>query len=172
MSQPPEGTPPQQPPYGEQPPHGGQPPYGEQPPSGGQPPYPPPPGGQQPYPQAYGAQPLAPADERMWAIVAHLGAPVGALVSAGVLGFLAPLVVWLVLRERSAYVADQAKEALNFQITLLIGYVVSIVLMFVVIGFFTATAIWVMSIVFGILAAVAANRHEWYRYPLTIRFIS
>jgi len=169
MSQPPEGTPPQQPPYGAQPPGG----YGGQPPYGGPPAYGPPGGGQPPYPPpGYGPRPLNPSDERTWAIIAHIGPLVVATLTAGVLGFLAPLVIWLVLRDRSAYVADQAKEALNFQITLLIGYVVSIILMIVIVGFFTWFVVWVISIVFAILAAIAANRHEWYRYPMTIRFVS
>ncbi|ANC29823.1 DUF4870 domain-containing protein [Isoptericola dokdonensis] len=126
-----------------------QPPYGQQP--GGQPPY------------GYGPATVSPSEERTWAIFAHLG---GVFLS-----FLVPLIIWLVYRERSRYLDDQGKEALNFQITLAIGYVVSFVLMFVVIGFFTFFAVWVCSIVFAILAAVACSRQEWYRYPLTIRFI-
>ncbi|MEL7974537.1 DUF4870 domain-containing protein [Isoptericola sp. F-RaC21] len=156
MSTPPYGPPPQQPPPGGPPP--GQPPYGGQPP--GQPPY------------GYGPLPLSPSDERTWAMVAHLGPPVLALLSFGLLAFLTPLLVWLFLRDRSAYVADQAKESLNFQITLLIGYVVSAILFLVFIGFILWAAVWIASIVFAILAAVAVNRHEAYRYPINIRLVS
>jgi uncharacterized Tic20 family protein len=155
MSTPPYGPPPQQPPAGPPP---GQPPYGGPPP--GQPPY------------GYGPQPLSPSDERTWALVAHLGPPVLSLLSFGVLGFLTPLLVWLFLRDRSGYVRDQAKESLNFQITLLIGYVIGWITVFMLIGFVILFAVWVASIVFGIIAAVAVNRHEAYRYPVNIRFIS
>jgi uncharacterized protein len=135
----------------------------QQPPWSGEPPYPP----QQPA----GPTPLSPEDERTWSIVAHLGPPVLALISLGTLGFLTPLIVWLVFRDRSAFVGDQAKESLNFQITLLIAYVIGWVLAIVLIGFVILFAAWVLSIVFGILAAVAVNRHEAYRYPINIRFI-
>ncbi|MGF0117262.1 DUF4870 domain-containing protein [Promicromonospora sp. Marseille-Q5078] len=93
-------------------------------------------------------------------------------MSLGLLGFLTPLLVWLFLRDRSAYVADQAKESLNFQITLLIGYVIGWITIFVVIGFVILPAIWIASIVFGIIAAVAVNRHEPYRYPINIRIVT
>jgi uncharacterized protein len=151
MSAPPGGPPPQQPPYG------GTPPYGDQPP------YPPP---------AYGPRPLSPSDERTWAIVAHLGPPVLSLLSFGALGFLTPLVVWLVLRDRSAYVGEQAKESLNFQITLLIAYAIGWITLLMLIGFVIIPLVWVAALVFGILAAVAVNRHERYRYPINIRVIS
>jgi uncharacterized Tic20 family protein len=168
-SQPGPGAP--QPPYGQQPPPGA--PYGQQPPPGapyGQQPY----GQQPPYgapygpptPQPYGGHgpaPMTQADEKTWAIFAHLG---GVLLS-----FLVPLVIWLVFRERSRFLDDHGKEALNFQITLLVGYVVSLLLMVVIIGFLTIIAVAVCSIVFAILAAVAASRYEPYRYPLTIRVI-
>jgi uncharacterized Tic20 family protein len=166
------GTPGGQDPYQQQPgvPSGQQPPPGQQP--GGPNPYPQQPGQppyQQPYPQqgqppyGYGPPPVAPSEERTWAIFAHLG---GVFLS-----FLVPLIIWLVYRERSQYLDDQGKEALNFQITLAIGYVASILLMFIVIGFFTFFAVWACSIIFSIMGAVACSRQEWYRYPISIRFI-
>jgi uncharacterized Tic20 family protein len=135
----------------------------QQPPSSGEPPYP-----QQP---PSGPTPLSPEEERTWSIVAHLGPPVLALVSLGTLGFLTPLIVWLVFRDRSRFVDQQAKEALNFQITLLIAYVVGWITVFLLVGFVILFAAWVLSIVFGVLAAVAVNRYEPYRYPINIRFI-
>ncbi|KQX68879.1 DUF4870 domain-containing protein [Angustibacter sp. Root456] len=141
------------------------------PPTYGQPPTPPPPApgapggypGQPAYGQPTAAAPMSDSDERMWAMLAHLGGIV--------LGFLAPLVVWLVFRERSAYVDDQGKEALNFQIAILIGYVVGGVLSVILIGFLVLLAVWVISIVFAIMAGIAANRGERYRYPVTLRLI-
>jgi uncharacterized Tic20 family protein len=140
------------------------------PPTYGQPPTPPPPppGAQSGYPgqPAYG-QPagaaMSESDERMWAMLGHLGGIV--------LGFIAPLVVWLVYRERSAYLDDQGKEALNFQIAVAIGYVVGVVLSLIVIGVLVMIAVWVASIIFSIMGGIAANRGERYRYPVTLRLI-
>lgn len=116
-----------------------------------------------PPPAAPGPLPLSDADARLWAMLAHLGGLV--------LSWLVPLIVWLALRERSRYVDEQGKEALNFQITLFLGYLVSAVLMFVLIGFVTAAAVWIAGVVYGILAAVATNRGEPWRYPVAVRLI-
>lgn len=83
-----------------------------------------------------------------------------------------PLVVWLLKKDDSAYIADQAKEALNFQITLLIAYFVAWVLVWVLIGFALLGIIWVANIVLCIIAAISSSKGERYRYPLTIRFIN
>jgi len=107
--------------------------------------------------------PLSPSDERMWATLIHVGGIV--------IGFIAPLIGYLVLKDRSAFVAENSKNALNFQLTVLIAYVVSAFLMIVVIGFLLYPLVWVVSIVFSIVAAVASNRGEVYRYPLTIPFV-
>lgn len=109
------------------------------------------------------AQPLSPTDERMWSTLIHVGGIV--------LGVIAPLVGYLVLKDRSPFVAANSRNALNFQITVLIGYAIGSVLTFILIGVLVLLAVWVLSIVFSILAAVAANRGEVYRYPLTIQFI-
>lgn len=108
--------------------------------------------------------PLRPDEEKMWAIAAHLG-PL-------LLGFVAPLVVWLVFKDRSAYVNRQAKEALNFQISVLIYLMVSFVLMIVLIGFLLMFAVGIAALVFMVIAAVKTANFEDYRYPLTIRFVS
>jgi uncharacterized Tic20 family protein len=115
-------------------------------------------------PPAYApAQPLSPSDERMWATLVHVGGIV--------IGFIAPLLGYLLLKDRSAFVAENSKNALNFQITVVIGYVIGSVLTLVLVGFLVLLAVWVVSIVFSIVAAVAANRGEVYKYPLTIAFI-
>jgi uncharacterized Tic20 family protein len=111
---------------------------------------------------------MSASDERMWGMFAHLAPFVTALVG---LPFLGPLVIFLIYKDRSAFVRGHSLESLNFQLTLLIGYIISAVLFFVIVGFFTAAIIAIASIVLQILAAVAANRGEEYRYPLTIRFV-
>ena len=104
-------------------------------------------------------------------MAAHLAPIALAPFSAGLLVVLAPLVIWLLYRHRSWFVDDQAKEALNFQITLMIAYAVGVVTIVVLVGFFILVVAWVLSIVFGIQAAVAASRGELYRYPIALRLI-
>ncbi|WP_061962383.1 DUF4870 domain-containing protein [Demequina flava] len=127
--------------------------------------------GQQPPAQGQPAQPgaaLTEKDSRLYAMLGHLGIAVSALVGVTI---FAPLVIWLIFRERSAYVDEQGKEAVNFSIMLFIAYVVGWILAFVLIGFVILFAAWLLSIIFGIMAAIAANKGEHYRYPMTIRFI-
>ncbi len=126
-----------------------------------------PPAGPPPWGPPLPAPPLRPDEERTWAILAH----VLPLLS---LGFVPPLVLWLVFRGRGPFLEHHAKESLNFQLASLLALVVSGVLLVVTFGLaspvlFGLLVVWV---VLGVLAAVAASRWEWYRYPLTIRFIA
>ena len=109
--------------------------------------------------------PEADSDSRAWAVAAHLLPWVG-------LGFLGPLIIWLIKRDESPYVEEHAREALNFQISFLIYMLVSVLLMLVIIGFFLFIGIAIFGFVVMIIAAVKAANGEQYRYPLTIRFIS
>ncbi|WP_449060228.1 DUF4870 domain-containing protein [Planomonospora algeriensis] len=111
---------------------------------------------------SYGPRPGT--DDTTLAMVSHL---LGLLT-----GFLGPLVMYLVKRDESPYVRDQAAEALNFQLTLMVAYVVAWVLVFAFIGILLLPLIWIGSVVFMVLAAVSANRGESYRYPMSIRFVS
>jgi uncharacterized Tic20 family protein len=87
-------------------------------------------------------------------------------------GFLGPLIIYLVNGDKDPFVKHHSAEALNFQITLVIAYVVSFVLMLVLIGFLLFFVVWIASLVFMIQATLAANRGEWYRYPINIRLVS
>ena len=161
------GTPPPPPGAGTPPPaYGSTPPpaYGSTPPAGGGYGGPPPAApsyGQ----QAYGTQPpLSDSDQRMWAMLAHVG---GILFS-----FVAPLVIWLVFKDRGRFVEEQAKEALNFQITLAIAAVAVTIISVVTLGIGSILYLaFIVALVFMIMAAVAANKGEAYRYPLNIRLI-
>ncbi|GAA1691818.1 hypothetical protein GCM10009745_41480 [Kribbella yunnanensis] len=129
---------------------------------------PPPPGPQfqqQPgfQPPPYQQQPLSPQDERTWSLLAHIGTIV--------LGFIAPLVVLLVQGEKSPMVRAHSVESLNFQITVTIGYVISSILMFVIIGIFTFFALWIAALVFAILATIAASKGLPYKYPFALRLV-
>ncbi|MEO5921239.1 MAG: DUF4870 domain-containing protein [Pseudolysinimonas sp.] len=120
-------------------------------------------------PYAGSQAPMNPQDEKLWATLTHLSPLVAGIIG---LPFLGPLIAYLVLRDRGPFIRWHSAQALNFQLTVLIAYVVSGLLTIVIVGFFLLLAVWVVSIVFMIVAAVAANRGEYYRYPLTISFVS
>jgi uncharacterized Tic20 family protein len=121
----------------------------------------PPPPPQQPY---GGASQLSPADEKLWATLVHVG---------GILfNWIPALIGYLVLKDRGPFVRAHTATALNFQITVFIGYFVSGILVIVGIGLILAIVVWVVNIVFSILAAVKANQGEYYTYPVAIRFVS
>jgi uncharacterized protein len=108
-------------------------------------------------------QPMSPEDQRLWATLTHVG---------GIFfNFIAPLVAYLVLRDRGGFIREHTRVALNFHITMAIAYVVASILTIVLIGALLFPVIAIITIVFGIMAAVAANRGEFYRYPLSIEFI-
>lgn len=88
-------------------------------------------------------------------------------------GFIVPLIVWLMNKDNPAkgYLATESKEALNFQITILIGYVICWFLMFIVIGIFLLPLLWILDLVFCILAAMAVSSQGSYRYPFAVRLI-
>ena len=124
---------------------------------------PPPAYGGAPAPGYSQQPPLSDSDRRLWAMLGHL--------SGIILGFIGPLIVWAIYKDRDEFVKDQSTEALNFQITLLVGYVISGILMIVVIGFITYALVWIAAIVFAIMAGLAANRGERYRYPFALRLV-
>ncbi|OBU65055.1 hypothetical protein A9K58_15595 [Stenotrophomonas maltophilia] len=106
-----------------------------------------------------------PSDQRTMALAAHL---LGIFT-----GFIGALIIWLINKDDAgkAFVTDQAKEALNFQITVAIAMVVCIILTIVVIGAILMPVVGLVSLVFSIIAAVKANNGEAYRYPFALRLI-
>jgi uncharacterized Tic20 family protein len=118
---------------------------------------------------SYQAVPMSPTDQRTWAIATHLSPFLAAFFA---LSFLGPLIMYVIFKDRGAYIRHHAAEALNFQLTMWIGLLISVPLMFVLIGFLTAGAIGIAMLVCHILGAVAANDGRDYRYPFTIRFVS
>src|SRR5450759_2309110 len=107
--------------------------------------------------------PLSDSDQRLWATLAHIG-PI-------IIGFVAPLVIWLIYKDRGRYVADQAKEALNFQITVTIAATISSILIFAIIGLVLLPIVLIAALVLMIMAAIAANKGEAYRYPVSLRLV-
>jgi uncharacterized protein len=120
-----------------------------------------------------------PSDVRNWGLAAHLSAFLGAWVG---LAFLGPLVVWLIKRDDHPFVDHHGKEALNFNISVLlygvIGVVIAIPVGLLTLGLgliplvLVGVALVVVWVVFPILAAIKAANGEGYRYPITIRFVS
>jgi uncharacterized Tic20 family protein len=88
------------------------------------------------------------------------------------IGFIGPLIVWLVKKDESAFVEGEARESLNFQITVTLAAIPSAILIFLCIGVFLLMALWLASVVFIILGAVKANAGLPYRYPISLRLIS
>lgn len=114
---------------------------------------------------------LSPAEERQWGMLAHLITLVAWVLSSGFLGFVGALVVYLLYKDRSAFVRRHAANALNVQIIVGIGLLISLPLMFVLIGFLTAAVVGVFGLVVHILGAVKANAGESWDPPLTPRFV-
>jgi uncharacterized protein len=122
-----------------------------------------------------------PAQERTWAMAAHLSALLGALISAshggGFACFVGPLIIWLVKKDSMPFVNDQAKEALNFNISVAITTLALLMLSVITfgIGFIIAIPMWIVIgvgwLVLTIMAAVKANDGVRYRYPFTLRLI-
>jgi uncharacterized Tic20 family protein len=102
-------------------------------------------------------------------MLAHLAAFAGFLVPFG--NVFAPLVVWLMKREQSEFVADQGKEALNFNITVLIGAALCGVLVFVFIGILLGVALFVFWLALTIIAGIKAGEGHRYRYPFALRLV-
>jgi uncharacterized Tic20 family protein len=132
--------------------------YGQQP---QQPGYPPASG----YPQQYQGQqaPMSPSDERLWATLTHISIPF--------FGLIGPLIAYLVFKDRSPWLKESVTEALNFSILYTIAQVVSSILTVVVIGVILLPLIFVAGLVMCILAAIASNKGDQYKYPVNWRLV-
>lgn len=108
-------------------------------------------------------------DERLWGMLCHLLSFSGYLVPFG--SVIGPLIVWMIKKDEMPFVNDQGKESLNFQLTMLIAVIISVILCFVLIGFLMLGVVLIFQIVVVIMASIKANDGIKYRYPYTIRFI-
>lgn len=108
---------------------------------------------------------------RSWCIGLHLSGFSGILLGWSLMHIIAPLVIWLIKRADSQEIDATGKEVLNFQISYSIYTGVSIALCFVLVGFVTLPLVLITWIVCMVLAAVRTSNGEFYRYPLTIRFL-
>lgn len=109
-------------------------------------------------------QPLSDHASQLWATLIHLG---------GILFlFLPALFGFAVLGERGPFIRQQARSALNFQLTTLIGYLAGFCTVWFFIGAYVLLTVMVINVVFSIAAAIAANKGENWSYPISIPFIT
>jgi len=121
------------------------------------------------------------AEEKQWALFAHLSILLGGLLTYGWAAsfgsFIGPLIIWLVKKDTMPFVADQAREALNFGITLTIICVVLLMMTIMSLGIGALVTvpifmfIGIAALVLVIIAAVKANDGVAYRYPFAIRLV-
>jgi uncharacterized Tic20 family protein len=110
------------------------------------------------------------AEERQWAMLAHLSAMLMYVTVIG--GFIAPLVIWLLKRDTMPFVADQGRETLNFQITILLALGCAAILMLVLVGFALFWGLLLFHFIVTIVAAVKSSEGVAYRYPFCLRLIA
>jgi uncharacterized protein len=121
--------------------------------------------------------PMLESEARTWAMLAHIVAAAASLMSAGTIAFVAPLIIWLLYKDRSALVAYHGKQNLNLQITALVFGAGAVVLGVVTlgIGFLITLPLWglyaLYAFVISIVAGVKAYNGEYYRIPMSINFI-
>ena len=109
------------------------------------------------------------AEERQWGMIAHLSALVGFVIPFGTL--IGPLIIWQMKKNEMPYVDEQGKEALNFQITVAIAFVVCALLAFILIGFLFMPIVGIGALVLTVIAGIKANEGDGYRYPICWRII-
>jgi len=109
-------------------------------------------------------------EERQWGLFAHLSALIGLVIPLG--NVIGPLIIWQVKKDTMPFASEQAKEALNFNITVAIAAIVCFVLFLVLIGMMLLPLVGLFWLIFTILAAVKANEGVQYRYPFTLRLVN
>lgn len=103
-------------------------------------------------------------NDKIWSMLSHLSALFG-------LGVILPLVVYLAMKDESQYVAANAKEALNFHISVYIYALCCIPLVFVLVGVPLMVLIAAVSFILSIVATIKASEGQCYHYPLTFRLV-
>lgn len=111
-------------------------------------------------------------DARMWAMFCHLGGLAGFIPMTPIFGsIIAPLIIWQIKKDRFGFVDEHGKEAVNFQISILLYSIICIPFIFICIGVILLAVVGIVDIVLLLIAAIKANNGEHYRYPICIRFI-
>jgi uncharacterized protein len=113
------------------------------------------------------ADPVAEPWERTYAMLTHLTA----LLWHAFIPIIPALILWLIKKDESPFIDDHGREAVNFQLSLLIYGLASVALFICGIGLLMLPLVYILGIVGMILAAIAAHRGQFYRYPMTLRLI-
>ena len=108
-------------------------------------------------------------EERNWAMACHLSALTAVFSGIGMI--VGPLVVWLIKKDEMPFVDDQGKEALNFQITMMIALLICTPLIFLVIGLLLIPLICLFDLIMVIIASIKSADGERYRYPFALRLV-
>ncbi len=103
------------------------------------------------------------SDDRLLAILAHVLTMVGS--------FIPPLIIYVLKNKESSFVADHARESLNFQITMIIAMIISSLLIILLIGLLFIWVLGVLDVIWVVVAAVRASENKLYRYPFNLRLI-
>ncbi|MFE5323594.1 DUF4870 domain-containing protein [Paenibacillus sp. NPDC056579] len=106
---------------------------------------------------------MASSEERNLALLAH--------ILCLIVGVIAPLIIYLMKKDESAYVTEHAKESLNFQISMIIYSIIAGILCFAIIGFVLLPILGVFALIVIIIATIRASKGQHYEYPLTIRLV-
>lgn len=109
-------------------------------------------------------------EEKTWAMFGHLSSFLG-WIGLPFANIIAPLIIWQIKKDTMPFAAREAKECLNFQISMTVYAIICFVLVFILVGFFMLAALYVVNIIFTIIAAIKSNDGISYRYPLTIRLV-
>ena len=104
------------------------------------------------------------SDEKTLAVLSHILTLIAPI--------LAPLIIYLIKKDESKFVAFHARESLNFQITIFLAFIVCFILVFVIIGIFLLWALGIISLILVIIATVRASEGKLYKYPFSLRLIS
>lgn len=126
---------------------------------------------QQTPPPGYAPTPMSPTEERNLGMIAHLVPAVLLPLSAGTLGFVGSLIIYLIYKDRGPFVRAHAANSLNVQIITAIALLLSSVLMIVLVGFLLYPLVIVVATVIHVLGAVKANNGEWWTPPLTPQLV-
>jgi len=115
--------------------------------------------------------PISPGAERNLGAISHVVPAVAMVLSAGLLGFVGSLVIYLIYKDRGPFVRQHAANSLNVQIMTGIILLVSLPLMLILVGFVTYAVALLVAFVLHVVGALKANNGEWWNPPLTPRFV-
>lgn len=111
-----------------------------------------------------------PKEERTWSLFTHLS-PLLSYLGIPFVNIIAPLIIWQIKKDEMPFVAANAKECLNFQISVTIYAIVCVLMIFAFVGIPFLIIFGIVALILAIFAAIKANDGEVYKYPITIRFL-